>query len=136
MRTIGDTIKLLREERRLSQQALADGLNVKRSTISMWEAGKRAPNDELKENICDFFNVDLNFLYGITDCRNSAREHPENYSNISINNQSHYAVLDKNEKNLLDIYRDLDDKGQHTVDTVAQMEYERVKGGSTATNKK
>lgn len=25
------------------------------------------------------------------------------------------------------IYRSLDDKGQHTVDTVAQMEYERVK---------
>ena len=38
MRTIGDTIKLLREERRISQQALADGLNIKRNTISMWES--------------------------------------------------------------------------------------------------
>ncbi|MFR6072720.1 MAG: helix-turn-helix domain-containing protein [Faecalitalea cylindroides] len=46
------------------------------------------------------------------------------------------VFVSTNEKNLLDIYRDLDDKGQHTVDTVAQMEYERVKGGSTATNKK
>lgn len=131
MRTIGDTIKLLREERRLSQQALADGLNVKRSTISMWEAGKRAPNDELKEHICDFFNVDLNFLYGVTDCRNSAREHPESYSNGDVkydnNAQNQYEVLAKNEKNLLDIYRDLDDKGQHTVDTVARMELGRVK---------
>lgn len=27
----------------------------------------------------------------------------------------------------LEIYRLLDDKGQHTVDTVTQMEYERVK---------
>lgn len=94
----------------------------------MWEAGKRAPNDELKENICDFFNVDLNFLYGITDCRNSAREHPENHSIVNINNQNHYAVLADQEKNLLDIYRDLDDKGQHTVDTVARMELDRVKG--------
>lgn len=40
------------------------------------------------------------------------------------------------EKEHLTIYRSLDDKGQHTVDTVAQMEYERVKGGSTATLKK
>lgn len=46
------------------------------------------------------------------------------------------VFVSTNEKNLLDLYRDLDDKGQHTVDTVAQMEYERVKGGSTATNKK
>ena len=37
-----------------------------------------------------------------------------------------YTVTDQ-EKNLLEIYRVLDDKGQHTVDTVAQMEYERVK---------
>ena len=44
--------------------------------------------------------------------------------------------LSPDEKNLLDIYRVLDDKGQHTVDTVTQMEYERVKGGSTATLKK
>lgn len=40
------------------------------------------------------------------------------------------------EKEHLTIYRSLDDKGQHTVDTVAQMEYERVKGGSTAILKK
>lgn len=46
------------------------------------------------------------------------------------------VFVSTNEKNLLDLYRVLDDKGQHTVDTVAQMEYERVKGGSTATNKK
>lgn len=40
------------------------------------------------------------------------------------------------EKEHLTIYRSLDDKGQHTVDTVTQMEYERVKGGSTAILKK
>lgn len=37
------------------------------------------------------------------------------------------VFVSTNEKNLLEIYRVLDDKGQHTVDTVAQMEYERVK---------
>lgn len=56
---------------------------------------------------------------------------------IVTDKQPTYNVfVSTNEKNLLDIYRDLDDKGQHTVDTVANMEYERVKGGSTATNKK
>ena len=56
---------------------------------------------------------------------------------IVTDKQPTYNVfVSTNEKKLLDIYRDLDDKGQHTVNTVAQMEYERVKGGSTATLKK
>lgn len=56
---------------------------------------------------------------------------------IVTDKQPTYNVfVSTNEKNLLDIYRDLDDKGQHTVDTVTQMEYERVKGGSTAILKK
>lgn len=56
---------------------------------------------------------------------------------IVTDKQPTYNVfVSTNEKNLLDIYRVLDDKGQHTVDTVTQMEYERVKGGSTAILKK
>ena len=39
---------------------------------------------------------------------------------------SDIALTDHERKNL-EIYRLLDDKGQHTVDTVTQMEYERVK---------
>lgn len=41
--------------------------------------------------------------------------------------ESSDIVLTDYERKHLEIYRLLDDKGQHTVDTVAQMEYERVK---------
>lgn len=41
-------------------------------------------------------------------------------------NSSDIALTDHERKHL-EIYRLLDDKGQHTVDTVTQMEYERVK---------
>lgn len=44
---------------------------------------------------------------------------------IRINTTSPYP-LSKGEKNIIDKYRVLDNKGQHTVDTVTQMEYERV----------
>lgn len=83
MRTIGDTIKLLREERRLSQQKLADILNVARSTISMYESGSRIPEDDMKDLICDYFNVDMNYLYGKTNTRNSYREESENLSKVN-----------------------------------------------------
>ena len=41
-----------------------------------------------------------------------------------LENETH--VLTDHERNHLNIYRSLDDKGQHTVDTVTQMEYERA----------
>lgn len=85
MRTIGDTIKLLREERRLSQQQLANILNIARSTISMYESGSRIPEDDMKDIICDYFNVDMNYLYGKTNTRNSYRE--EKNENDKIINQ-------------------------------------------------
>lgn len=74
MRTIGDTIKILREERRMSQEQLADALNISRSSIGMYESGKRIPKDDIKELICDYFNVDMNYLHGKTNTRNSTRE--------------------------------------------------------------
>lgn len=42
--------------------------------------------------------------------------------------ESDSYILTDCEREHLDIYRSLDDKGQHTVDTVARMELDRVKG--------
>lgn len=77
MRTIGQTVRLLRLEKGLSQQALADILKVSSSTIGMWENDERSPNEDVKEHIADYFNVDMNFLYGKTNIRNSYREFEE-----------------------------------------------------------
>lgn len=74
MRNIANTIKLLRLEKQLTQQQLADSLKIKRSALSMYEADLRIPPDEVKEAICDFFNVDMNYLFGLTNTRNSYRE--------------------------------------------------------------
>ena len=46
---------------------------------------------------------------------------------IIADNEILEIKVSPHERKHLDIYRSLDDKGQHTVDTVAQMEYERVK---------
>lgn len=76
MRGIGETIKLLREERRMSQDDLADALKVGRSTIAMYEGGKRKPRQDMLETIADYFNVDMDYLYGRTNTRNATRELP------------------------------------------------------------
>lgn len=59
-----ERLRLLRKQRDLSQQQLADRLGVSNSTISMYERGEREPDFEMLELIGDFFNVDTNYLLG------------------------------------------------------------------------
>ncbi len=71
MRTIADTIKQLRIEKNLTIRELANELGVSYSSIGMYEQGRRQPNYETLEKIADYFNVDMNFLLGKSDVRNS-----------------------------------------------------------------
>ena len=59
-----DMLKYLRNRDKLSQSELAEKLGVAKSTISMYEVGKREPDFETLEAIADLFNVDMNFLLG------------------------------------------------------------------------
>ena len=60
----------LRDERRLSQQELADLLDVTRQTVSRWESGKSYRSIQQLANICREFKIDANELL---DCgENSA----------------------------------------------------------------
>ena len=59
-----DMLKYLRNRENLSQSELSEKLGVAKSTISMYEVGKREPDFETMESIADFFNVDMNFLHG------------------------------------------------------------------------
>ena len=64
-----DIILKLRTERGLSQETLASRLGMSKSTIAMWETGKRTPSPEVYEELADFFNVDMDYIYGRTDLR-------------------------------------------------------------------
>lgn len=64
MADFSSMLKYLREREGLSQRDLAEKLGISKSTISMYEMGKRHPKFEDEEAIADFFNVDLNILRG------------------------------------------------------------------------
>lgn len=59
-----ERLRLLRKQRNLSQQQLAEKLGISNSTISMYERGEREPDFEMLELIGDYFNVDVNYLLG------------------------------------------------------------------------
>ena len=67
MANFSDRIKSLRVERGITQEQLAAMLKVSRSTIGMYESGRREPDFETSEAIADIFNVDMDYLTGRSD---------------------------------------------------------------------
>lgn len=64
----------LRDERKLSQQELADMLDVTRQTVSRWESGKSYPSIPQIAGICRTFHIDANELL---DCGENAAAQSE-----------------------------------------------------------
>lgn len=58
-----EQLRLLRNQKRISQAKLAEELGFSSSTIAMWEQGEREPkNYETLELIADYFNVSIEVL--------------------------------------------------------------------------
>ena len=70
--TIGQRIKALRHERQLTQKQLADRLGMSKSALAMYETDQRFPKLDTLDAIADFFNIDMAFLLGKSDCRHHA----------------------------------------------------------------
>ncbi len=66
---VGRRIRLLREERKMSQAALALGLSCSRMTINNYETGKRVPDMDFVLSAAAFFGVTVEYLSGRTEFR-------------------------------------------------------------------
>ena len=111
----------LRNEIGLTQAELARRLDISRSTLGMYETGKREPDIESLERIADFFNVDMDYLLGNTNKTTMLIERKE-------------LPLNSNEREFLDGFRRLDDADQarilERIETL--LESEKYKGKDTA----
>ena len=65
--TFGERLKKLRLERNLTQEALAEKLQIVKSTIAKYEKNTREPEFEILIKIADFFNTSTDYLLGRTD---------------------------------------------------------------------
>ena len=64
---LGKKIMTMRNEKNLSQEQLAEKLNVTRQTISNWENGKFYPDIDSLVNLSKFFSVSLDVLLSYDD---------------------------------------------------------------------
>lgn len=60
---IGKQMKELRKEMGLTQQQVADKLNLSRVNYTRYETGAVCPDYDTLIEIADFFNVSLDFLF-------------------------------------------------------------------------
>lgn len=67
MKIFAERLKELRTKNNLSQNALANILNVSRCTIARWEKCKGAPNSSHLREIAKYFKIRCNYLLGLED---------------------------------------------------------------------
>lgn len=58
-------VKELRKKHKISQQKLADILNVHQTAISQWETGRTSPDISIATEMAKLFDVSLEYLLGI-----------------------------------------------------------------------
>lgn len=62
-----ERIKQLRKEKSLTMKQLGVAIGVAESTISLYENGKRQPDNETLSKLADFFGVSVDYLLGRED---------------------------------------------------------------------
>lgn len=73
MANLSDRIKELRLSADMTQEEFGKKFGIVKSTVSLYESGKSTPNDELKKQICDYFNISVDYLLGVSDDKHRNR---------------------------------------------------------------
>lgn len=98
LESFGKHLKLLREENKLSQEALADKLGISKGALSYYEHEKRTPDIIILDRVAKLFKVTPEYLLGHTSARKS--------KNISACKQTGLSEDAVNELSRLKKYKD------------------------------
>lgn len=63
----GTRLKELRKEKKLTQQELADKVDLVKGSISAYEKSLKYPSVEALIRLCNYFNVSSDYLLGLSD---------------------------------------------------------------------
>lgn len=117
MYDLGNLLKQLREEKNVSMDKMIEDLkslysiNIAKSTISKWENNKADPSMENAKVLCNYFNISLDYLLGLSKFKNKEEEITD-YKKRMIN----FAKKHNNnfcESKLLNNFNKLNDEGKN-----------------------
>ena len=76
-RMFGDIFKELRLEKKLSQDKIAEDLDISQPLIAKWESHQSTPAPEMLDYIADYFNVSVDYLIGRSKYKNLEADNSE-----------------------------------------------------------
>ena len=100
MITFSQRLKSLRKEEKLTQQDLADIINVKRATIAKWESKNAIPDIDTLQKISIYFKTSIDYLTGKSNKRQYEEEtiiESEPSFILTIQNFLHFQEIAHNE---------------------------------------
>ena len=68
-----ENLKYLRKEEKMTQEALAEKLNVSRQAVTKWESGQSLPDIENLKQMADLFGVTMDSLVGNVTTKKETR---------------------------------------------------------------
>ena len=113
---IGERLKELRKRNSYTQVTLADNLGVSKGTVAMWETDKRMPDFDKLNELCDLFDVRLDYLTGRSDDASSPKLTEED-----IDQLDRWAIADDYSETLR-MYASLDSYGKAAVDALIRSD--------------
>lgn len=84
----GERLKIARKQNKLSQEEVAEIINISRSSISKFETETQEPNIETLKRLCELYEVSADYIIGIR-IKNKNRIqiiNQENNNNGDVNN--------------------------------------------------
>lgn len=95
-----ETLRILRKNAKMTMKELGRVLGCGESTISMYENGKRQPDNETLKKIADYYGVTIDYLLG--------------YETTTISTVEENSLTD-GEKALLDLFNRVPQEQQQLV---------------------
>ena len=71
MTEFSSRLKNLRKKTKISQEDLGNAINLSKSTISLYESGKREPDYKTLKELANFFDCSTDYLLGETEIQNT-----------------------------------------------------------------
>lgn len=98
---IGTFLKLIRKEKNLTQEQLAEQLGVSNRTVSRWENGNNMPDISLLSEIAEFYDVSIpELIYGERKSENMREEAKEVAETMSDYAKAEKETLVKSIRNM------------------------------------
>ena len=66
-KALGERLRVLRNEKNIGQNYLAEQLGMSNASISYWETGKQQPNAEAIFKLARYFDVTADYLLGLSE---------------------------------------------------------------------